>query len=220
MRILLVEDDHHLGDSIRQALLQQQYTVEWVNEGNMAEMVIRQDHFDAVIMDVGLPQKSGIDVINAIRNIGIHTPIIILTARDSTEDRIRGLDAGADDYLTKPFAIDELSARLRALMRRSTGRTNPLIKHGEIIMDPAAHIISLKGQSLSLPRREFSLMEMLLNNVGKVVSRTQIVESLYTWDEEIDSNALEVHVHQLRKKFGSKFIRTVRGVGYMVPSDH
>ena len=148
--------------------------------------------------------------------VALHTPHLTITP----EDRIRGLDAGADDYLTKPFAIDELSARLRALMRRSTGRTNPLIKHGEIIMDPAAHIISLKGQSLSLPRREFSLMEMLLNNVGKVVSRTQIVESLYTWDEEIDSNALEVHVHQLRKKFGSKFIRTVRGVGYMVPSDH
>lgn len=220
MRILLVEDDKLLGDGITIGLNQENHIVDWVTDGITAEYAIIDGNFDAVILDIGLPKKSGLEVLASIRRKGISTPVLILTARDSVEDRIKGLDAGADDYLSKPFDLHELTARLRAVIRRSTGgRANPLIEHSGISIDPAAHAVTFEGEELHLPRREFDLLHMLLISPGKVVSRNQMIENLYGWNEEIDSNALEVHIHNLRKKFGTTFIRTIRGVGYMVQKE-
>lgn len=220
MRILLVEDDELLGDGLQIGLIQDGHAVDWVKDGEMANSVLHTDQFDAVILDVGLPKMSGLEVLRNLRLANNPTPVLILTARDSVDDRVKGLDLGADDYLTKPFDLEEVLARLRALVRRSAGRANPTIKFANIELDPAAHSVKLDGEDIKLSRREFALLHTLLSSPGKVISRNQMIESLYGWDEEIDSNALEVHIHHLRKKFGNDLIRTIRGVGYMVQKEN
>lgn len=216
MRVLLVEDDDLLGEGTRKGLAQDGYAVDWVKDGSHADQALRTEKFDLIVLDVGLPKISGITVLQNMRDRGDTTPVLILTARESIEDRVKGLDSGADDYLTKPFDLPELLARLRALQRRFASRAAPVLVHGDINLDPASHTVSLKGESLNLSRREFALLHVLLENAGRVLSREHLTQSLYGWGEEVDSNALEVHVHNLRKRFGSTFIRTVRGIGYTI----
>lgn len=216
MRILLVEDDPQLGDGLTVGLRQAGFAVDWVKDGNAADHALHAESFDLVVLDLGLPRLSGMDVLSRARQRGQTMPILILTARDATGDKVSGLDAGADDYLVKPIDLDELTARIRALARRSAGRAAPLLTHGDLALDPAAHIVTLAGQPVELSSREFSLLQMLLENTGRVLSRTQLEQSLYGWRDEPDSNALEVHIHHLRKKLGSDLIRTLRGVGYTI----
>jgi two-component system, OmpR family, response regulator QseB len=218
MRILLVEDDTLLGDGINEGLRTSGYTVDWVKDGKCAYEVLCSKHesFDIIVLDLGLPKMSGLEVLKAIREKNIATPVLILTAFETVDDRIKGLDAGADDYITKPFDLAELNARLRALLRRSKERAQPTISHGDIVIDPASHIVTKGGETMMVSRREFSLLQKLLENAGRVISREQLNQTLYGWGENIDSNALEVHIHNLRKRFGQGLIRTIRGVGYMI----
>lgn len=216
MRILLVEDDELLGDGILAGLKQRNHVVDWVKDGISAEQAIEVEKFDMVLLDLGIPRKDGIEVLTTIRKKENHTPVLILTARDATDDKIRGLDAGADDYMVKPFDLDELEARIRALHRRNSGSATTVIKRGDLELDPASHTAALNGASLNMPRREFTLLQKLLENQGRVISRDILLQSLYGWDDEVDSNTLEVHIHNLRKKLGTKAIRTIRGVGYMI----
>jgi two-component system response regulator QseB len=218
MRVLLVEDDDLLGDGICSGLKHYGHTVDWVKDGRSAYEALNstQESFDIVVLDLGLPKMSGLEVLKSIRERNNSTPVVILTARETVEDRVKGLDAGADDYLTKPFDLDELCARMRALQRRSKSRARPLITYGDIVLDPAAHVVTFKEEPILVSRREFSLLQKLLENAGRVISRDQLNQTLYGWGENIDSNALEVHIHNLRKRFGSGLIRTIRGVGYMV----
>ena len=215
MRILLVEDDELLGDGTRAGLEQKGYTVDWVKDGHDALQALKADTFEIIVLDLGLPRKNGLEVLVSLRRDGIQTPVIILTARETVEDRIKGLDAGGDDYLVKPFNIDELYARIRSLQRRSTGRAESLLVFGDISLDPASHSVTKNNEAVILSRREFALLQKFLENSGRVLAREQLTQSLYGWGE-VDSNALEVHIHNLRKKFGSDFIRTIRGIGYMV----
>lgn len=218
MWVLLVEDDEFLGDGIKTGLKHYGHTIEWVKDGRTAREAIlsSQQAFDVIVLDLGLPKLSGLELLKTIREKNITTPVVILTAKDTVEDRVKGLDAGADDYLVKPFDLDELCARMRALHRRSKARAHPIITYGEITLDPASHLVTLKGEDILISRREFSLLQKLLENTGRVISREQINQTLYGWGENIDSNALEVHIHNLRKRFGSKLIRTIRGIGYMI----
>jgi two-component system OmpR family response regulator/two-component system response regulator QseB len=216
MRILLVEDDPELGDGLTVGLRQCGFAVDWLKDGNSADQALQSETFDLVVLDLGLPRLSGMDVLHRLRSRGQSVPILILTARDATGDKVSGLDAGADDYLVKPIDLDELSARIRALTRRSAGRAAPLLNHGELSVDLAAHRVTLSGQEIELSSREFSLLQMLLENAGRVLTRTQLEQSVYGWRDEPDSNALEVHIHHLRKKLGSDLIRTLRGVGYTI----
>jgi len=216
MRVLLVEDDEPLGNGIRVGLAQYGYAVDWLKDGASALRFLKAETFDIIILDIGLPRVSGLSVLKELRANNILTPVLLLTARDSIEDRVKGLDSGADDYLTKPFDLDELSARLRALQRRfSSNRASPIIHYGDIMLDPASLTVTVKGDYVNLSRREISLLQKLLENVGHVVSRDILNQCLYGWEEDVDSNTLEVHVHNLRKKLGVNFIRTIRGVGYM-----
>ena len=217
MRALLVEDDLLLGDGICNGLKHYGHIIDWLKDGKLAKEVITSSHdnFDVVVLDLGLPKVSGLEVLKYMRSKNINTPVIILTAHDSIDDRVRGLDAGADDYITKPFDLDELCARMRALQRRSVERSKPVLVFGDITLDPAAHLVTQSGQEIMLSRREFALLQKLLENSGRVISREQLNQTLYGWGENIDSNALEVHIHNLRKRFGSSLIRTIRGVGYM-----
>ena len=216
MRLLLVEDDALLGDGIRNGLKQQDFAVEWLRDGESAVHSLLHEQYDVVVLDLGLPKKHGLDVLREIRVKGVKLPVLILTAQDAVEDRITGLDAGADDYLVKPFDLDELYARIRALLRRSSGRAEPKIIHGEIEIDPAAHQVMRAGSIVELSRREYAVLLELLQNRGRVLSRTRLEEGLYEWSEQIESNTVEVHVHHLRKKLGVELIRTIRGVGYMI----
>lgn len=216
MRILLAEDDELLGDGIRSGLIQYQYNVDWVKNGMAAWTSLQSEHFDMVILDLGLPKLSGEDLLKNMRLKNIHTPVIILTARDNTTDLIKGLDTGADDYVVKPFDLEELCARIRAIQRRITSHLEPTITVGDINLDPATRLVFKNGQIVELSRREFVLLQMLMENAGRVLSREQITQSLYGWGDDIDSNALEVHIHNLRKKFGNDTIITIRGVGYML----
>ncbi len=218
MRVLLVEDDEFLGDGIRTGLKHYGHTIDWVKDGRAAHDVICSTHetFDIIVLDLGLPKLSGLEVLKMIREKNLATPVVILTARDTVDDRVKGLDAGADDYLTKPFDLDELCARMRALQRRSKARAKPIITYADITLDPASHIVQVKNKEVLVSRREFALLQKLLENAGRVISREQLNQTLYGWGENIDSNALEVHIHNLRKRFGTKLIRTIRGVGYMV----
>jgi len=218
MYILLVEDDELLGDGIKNGLTQMGDTVDWVQDGKTAQDAIIAPHseFDAIILDIGLPGVSGLEVLKHIRDRGITTPVLLLTARETVDDRVKGLDAGADDYLTKPFDLSELSARLRALRRRAQSRANPKLVYGELELDPAAHMVEFKGEEVIVSRREFALLLKLVENAGRVLSRDQLNQTLYGWGDSVDSNALEVHIHNLRKRFGSSLIRTIRGVGYIV----
>jgi len=216
MRILLVEDDELLGDGLRAGLVQYGYAVDWLKDGLSADQALKTETFELVVLDLGLPKMLGVTVLQNLRARGQTMPVLILTARESIEDRVKGLDSGADDYLTKPFDLDELCARLRALQRRFSSRAEPHITHNNIILDPAAHTVSLNGSIINVSRREFALLHKLLENAGRVLSREHLTQSLYGWGEDVDSNALEVHIHNLRKKFGQEFIHTIRGIGYMI----
>ncbi len=216
MRILLVEDDESLGEGTRKGLSQDGYTVDWVKDGQLADQALKSEKFDLIVLDLGLPKMPGIQVLEHLRERGDATPVLILTAHDSIDDRVKGLDSGADDYLTKPFDLFELQARLRALQRRFASRAEPLLVHNNISLDPASHTVKYNEEAINLSRREFALLHVLLENAGRVLSREHLTQSLYGWGEEVDSNALEVHVHNLRKRFGQDFIRTVRGIGYTI----
>lgn len=221
MRVLLVEDDEPLGNVLRTGLSHYGYTVDWLKDGQAALRFLRAETFDLIILDLNLPKIHGLKVLQEMRANGLSTPVLILTARDSVEDRIKGLDSGADDYLTKPFDLDELSARLRALQRRSAGnRAEPTITYRDIKLDPASLEVTVEEKHIILSRREFALLQKLLENIGHVVSREILTQCLYGWGEDVDSNTLEVHVHNLRKKLGVNFIRTIRGVGYMAEKEH
>ncbi|MCW8956314.1 MAG: response regulator transcription factor [Gammaproteobacteria bacterium] len=219
MRLLLVEDDRLLGEGIEMGLKQQAYIVDWLEDGEAAILGILHEDYDAVVLDIGLPKKNGIEVLKEIRRKGRTVPVLILTALDAIEDRVAGLDAGADDYLTKPFDLNELYARIRALIRRSSGRAEAKIIHGELELDPASHQVSLSGKPVELSRREYTVLLELMENRGRVMSRRQLEQGLYGLGEEVESNAVEVHVHHIRKKIASKLIRTVRGVGYIIEKD-
>ena len=216
MRILLVEDDPELGDGLTVGLRQAGFAVDWFRDGHSADQALQSESFDLIVLDLGLPRLSGMEVLNRARGRGQSMPILILTARDATGDKVSGLDAGADDYLVKPIDLDELSARIRALTRRSAGRAAPLLTHGNLSIDLAAHCVTLAGEEVELSSREFSLLQILIENAGRVLTRTQLEQSIYGWRDEPDSNALEVHIHHLRKKLGSDLIRTLRGVGYTI----
>jgi len=217
MRILIVEDDPMIGASIRTGLRQDGYTADWARDGNSAELAVAANEYDAILLDLGLPGRSGLELLAQWRRKRNAVPILIITARDSVEDRIAGLDGGADDYLVKPFDLNELAARLRALLRRRSGRATPVIEHGPLQLDPATHEVRLNGNEIRLSGREFALLYALLQVPGVPLSRSQLEDRLYGWEEEIGSNAVEVHIHALRRKIGSELIRNVRGVGYMVP---
>ena len=217
MRILLVEDDQQLGDGLMVGLRQTGLTVDWLTDGESANRALQSEIFDLVVLDLGLPRMSGMEVLQQSRRRGQTMPILILTARDATGDKVAGLDAGADDFLVKPIDIDELSARIRALTRRSSGRAAPVLRHGPLELNPAAHTLSKNGNPVELSAREFSLLQTLLENSGRVLTRSQLEQSMYGWRDEPDSNALEVHIHHLRKKLGNELIRTLRGVGYTIP---
>jgi len=217
MRLLLVEDDPMIGDSLRKALRQDGFTVDWVRDGRSAESALDNDVHDLLLLDLGLPGKDGIDVLRSLRAKRKTLPVLILTARDAVPDRVAGLNAGADDYLVKPFDLEELVARIHALLRRQSGRADAVIRHGELELFPASHEARLNGQSLALSAREFSLLQALLDRPGTVLSVPQIEEKLYGWDDEVGSNTVEVYIHSLRKKLGTGFIKNVRGVGYMIP---
>ena len=216
MRILLIEDDLLLGDGLHAGLSHEGYTVDWIKDGAAADQALKQDEFDLVILDLGLPKLSGLEVLQKFRKNGGKTPVLILTAQDSIECKVKGLNTGADDYLTKPFDLDELSARLRALQRRKVDRASSLITHGPLTLNPDTHSVTLENENLHLSRREFALLQKLLDTTGVVISKESLAQTLYGWGEDIDSNALEVHIHNLRKKLGNDFIKTVRGVGYIV----
>jgi two-component system response regulator QseB len=216
LRLLLVEDDLILGDAIKSGLSQDGHNVDWIQNGNQASQALSTEQLDLLVLDLNLPGKSGISLLQEIRKKGNPLPVLILTARDTVEDRVAGLDAGADDYLPKPFELDELLARVRALLRRSKGRATPTIVHDELILDPAAHTVTLAGQPVDLSVGEFNLLHLLLDARGHVFQRRQLEEKLYGWNKDIESNTIEVYIHHLRKKLGSKLIRTIRGVGYVI----
>ncbi len=219
MRILLVEDDKLLGDGVRAGLGQSGFSVDWVRDGIAGELALRTGEYAGVVLDLGLPRLSGLDLLQRLRHGGNKVPVLILTARDRVEDRIKGLDSGADDYLIKPFDLDELAARLRALVRRSSGEAAPKLRVGEIELDPAARCVNFRGRPVELSVREFTLLQELMLNAGRVLSREQLAQKLYAWGEEIESNAIEVHVHHLRRKLAPELLRTVRGVGYLMPRE-
>ena len=219
MRLLLVEDDPMIGAGVQRGLKQEGHTVDWVRDGAAAELAVADGVYEVILLDLGLPRKSGLELLAGLRRKGVATPVLVITARDSVADRVKGLDAGADDYLVKPFDLDELSARIRALTRRQGGRASPVIEVGSLALDPAKHVVTLGGAPIALSKREFSLLHALMKQPGVPLSRAQIEESLYGWDEEIESNAVEVYIHSLRRKLGAERIRNVRGVGYMVPSE-
>nr|WP_206379681.1 response regulator [Pseudomonas veronii] len=216
VRLLLIEDDVALGEGIHQALVREGYTVDWLQDGSSALHALLSETFDVVVLDLGLPRMDGLEVLRRLRDSGSNLPVLILTARDATEDRIAGLDAGADDYLVKPFDLAELKARLRALLRRSAGRARVMIEHAGICLDPSTQQVSYHGEPVLLTPKEYQLLHELLSPPGRVMTRDQLMQLLYGWNEEAESNTLEVHIHHLRKKFSSELIRTVRGVGYLV----
>jgi two-component system OmpR family response regulator/two-component system response regulator QseB len=219
MRILLVEDDPLLGDGLRAGLRQLGFQVDWVRDGVAAERELSAEPYAAAVLDLGLPRKDGLDVLAALRRAHIAVPVLVLTARDAVADRIRGLDSGADDYVVKPVDLHELAARLRALVRRAHGQPREALKFGDLQLDPASRTVRRGGAPVPLSTREFDLLHVLLLNAGRVLSREQLEQRLYSWGSEVDSNAIEVHVHHLRRKLGAALIRTIRGVGYLLPRE-
>ncbi len=216
MRLLLVEDDVMIGESVLDALRGEGYAVDWVRDGAVADSVLRTDRYDLVLLDLGLPKLDGLAVLKAMRVRRDVTTVLIATARDAVPARIAGLDAGADDYVLKPFDLDELGARIRALLRRAAGRADPVYTWGRISLNPATHEALLDGTPVALSQREWAVLEALIARPGMVLSRAQIEEKLYSWKDEISSNAVEVYVHSLRKKLGAELIRNIRGMGYMI----
>lgn len=216
MRILLAEDDALLGDGVRAGLRQQGFQVDWVRDGEAAERELRGQPYAAAVLDLSLPRMDGIDVLRSVRRVGVALPILVLTARDAVPDRIRGLDVGADDYVVKPVDLHELGARLRALVRRAHGRPSERLQAQDVVLEPASRIAYLAGAAVPLSGREFDLLHILMLNAGHVLTREQIEQHLYSWGQEVESNAVEVHIHRLRSKLGADLIRTVRGVGYVL----
>ena len=217
MRVLLAEDDPLLGDGLRAGLKQQGFQVDWVRDGEAAERELRAQPYAAAVLDLGLPRMDGLEVLAAIRRARVAMPVLVLTARDAVSDRILGLDAGADDYVVKPVDLGELAARLRALVRRAHGRPGENLTAGDVVLDPASRAVRRAGEPVSLSAREFDLLHAFMLNAGRVLTREQLERHLYAWGEEVESNAVEVHVHNLRRKLGAALIRTVRGVGYILP---
>jgi two-component system response regulator QseB len=216
MRLLLIEDDSMIGESIRHGLGQDGFVVDWVQDGRAASLALQQGSYAAVLLDLGLPGKSGLELLRELRKGGNPLPVLVITARDAVTDRVQGLDAGADDYLVKPFDLSELAARVRAVLRRHAGRADSLVTHGDLVLDPVGHEASYRGKCLNLSAREFALLLALLEKPGAVLSRKQLEERLYGWEDELGSNAVEVHIHKLRKKLGAGVILNIRGVGYRV----
>ncbi len=219
MRILLAEDDPLLGDGLRAGLRQQGFQVDWVRDGDAALRELLAEPYGAAVLDIGLPRRDGLAVLAAARGQGLRLPVLLLTARDTVPDRIAGLDTGADDYVVKPVDLGELAARLRALLRRSGGSANPVLQAQDVQLDPATRQVRLHGEAVTLGTREFDLLHLLLRSQGRVLSREQLEAQLYPWGHEVESNAIEVHVHHLRRKLGPGLIRTLRGVGYAVLPD-
>lgn len=214
MRILLAEDDALLGDGLRAGLRQHGFQVDWVRSGDAAERELRAQPYAAAVLDLGLPRKDGMDVLAAVRAAGVAVPVLVLTARDAVRERVRGFDTGADDYVVKPVDLEELAARLRALVRRSHGVAQETLRVGELELDPAARTLLQRGQLVPLAAREYDLLHALMLNAGRVLTREQLEQHLYSWGQEIESNAIEVHIHHLRRKLGTDAIQTVRGIGY------
>ncbi len=219
MRLLLVEDDEMLGDAIRAGLVQDGYTVDWMKDGASAEAALKAEHFDLVVLDLGLPRRTGLEVLKTLRAADNPIPVLILTARDTVSDRVLGLDSGADDYFVKPFDMDELNARIRALLRRSSGRASPQLVYKSLTLDPVSHIVTNSDTPVELSAREFIILQTLLENQGKVMSKNRLEQVLYGWNQEVESNTVEVYIHHLRKKLGNELIQTIRGVGYMIKKE-
>lgn len=217
MRLLLVEDDLMIGESVLDLLRGEGYAVDWVKDGEMADTALDSQTYDLVLLDLGLPRRDGLAVLRRLRARKDRTPVLIATARDAVAQRVEGLDMGADDYVVKPYELDELLARIRALIRRAAGRAEPVYEHLGISIDPVTREVTLDGQSVVLSAREWSILELLLARPGMVLSRKQLEEKLYSWKDDLSSNAVEVYIHGLRKKLGPRIIQNVRGVGYMIP---
>ncbi len=218
MRVLIVEDDTMIGESLREALRGHGFAADWVRDGRAADEVLASERFDAVLLDLGLPHKGGLQVLAALRARGDATPVIVVTARDALADKVAGLDSGADDYLVKPFELDELLARLRAVGRRQAGRANPVLEVADLKLDPATREVTRGGRAVLLSAREFALLQALLERPGAILSRAQLEDRLYGWGEELESNAISVYMHQLRRKLGDDLLHTVRGLGYYAGS--
>jgi DNA-binding response OmpR family regulator len=216
MRIVVAEDEPLLGDALRAGLRQRGFQVDWVRDGLAAERELRSDVHAAAVLDLGLPRIDGLDVLEAVRTAGVRLPVLVLTARDAVPDRVRGLDVGADDYVIKPVDLDELAARLRALVRRANGRPQERLEVQGVVLEPAARRVTLDGREVVLSTREFDLLQALMLAGGRVLSREQLEQQLYGWGQEVDSNAIEVHVHHLRRKLSPGLIQTVRGIGYAI----
>lgn len=219
MRILLVEDDELLGNGLYLGLMQDGHTVDWVKDGMAGFLALEAEKFDSIVLDLGLPRLSGLELLKKLRANANKTPVLVVTAKETTGDQIKGLDMGADDYITKPFELGVLLARLRALQRRVHQRAETTINYRDICLNPAAHTLTIDDELVVLPRREFALLQKLLENVGHVLSREFLTQNLYGWDESVDSNVLEVHIHNIRKKLNVDYIRTIRGVGYMMEKE-
>jgi two-component system response regulator QseB len=219
MRVLLAEDDAMIGAAVRDRLRGQGFAVDWVLDGRAADAALAGEDYDLLLLDLGLPSREGLTVLKALRGRGSSVPVVILTARDAVDDRVAGLDAGADDYVVKPFDLKELEARLRAVLRRRAGRASSVIEHGRLSLDLAAHELRLDGAPVPVSPRELALLHALLERPGRILSRAQLEERLYGWGEEVGSNVVEVHIHSLRRKLGADVIRNVRGVGYRVPEE-
>jgi len=217
MRVLLVEDDAMIAQGLQAALRQAGYAVDWMRDGKSATLALQPAVFDLILLDLGLPGRDGLEVLRELRQRGDATPVIILTARDEIQDRVNGLNAGADDYIVKPFDLDEVTARMRSVLRRVAGRGDSSIQHGDLRLDPLTRAVQRGGVPVSLSAHEFAVLEALLQRPGAVLSRAQLEDRLYGWDEQIVSNAIEVYIHGLRRKLGSDAIRTLRGVGYFIP---
>jgi DNA-binding response OmpR family regulator len=217
MRLLLVEDDLMIGESVLDLLRAEGYAVDWVKDGDLADATLAIQTYDLVLLDLGLPKRDGLEVLRQLRARKDRTPVLIATARDALEQRVRGLDMGADDYIVKPYEPDELLARIRALIRRACGRAEPMYEHLGVSIDPATREVFVDGQPVTLVSREWAILELLLARPGMVLSRKQLEDKLYSWKDEVSSNAVEVYIHGLRKKLGAHMIQNVRGVGYMIP---
>jgi two-component system, OmpR family, response regulator QseB len=216
VRLLLVEDDPMIGEAIRTGLKLDGFVVDWVHDGESAAQALGQERFDLLLLDLGLPRKGGLALLAQLRQQDADLPVLIITARDAVADKVAGLDAGADDYLVKPFSLEELAARIRALLRRKAGRLSPRIQHLDLTLDPATRHVTRDGRDIALSPKEFALLMLLMERPGTILSRAQLEERLYGWGEEVESNAVEVHIHGLRRKLGADFILNVRGVGYRV----
>lgn len=216
MRLLLVEDDKILGDGLKTGLTLEGYAVDWLTDGKLADEALQTNRYELVVLDLNLPGMDGIRILEELRKRKDHTPVLILTARDAINDKVLGLDSGADDFVVKPFDLAEICARLRALYRRQGGGKLPTIEHKGVRLEPSSHQVFFHDKPVELSQKEYEVLNFLMNHIGQVSSRARLEETLYAWDSEIESNTVEVHIHHLRKKLDSKLIRTIRGVGYII----